>query len=241
MFVANGDPHTMITAPRFQRYSTRLSGVQEEYTSDSVFAFDLEPAGVIVRQDFGAPGPVLSRGGPPLLLAMVEGHDVFAYSESGTAGWGQIYVLRSDGTLSLLRSNENAHVATPASDGTRLYWTETYGAMDTTAQQARTELWSAPYTADPAALAASATRFAVIQKTTMPLSAIAFGGVVALATRSGVFAARLSSGAVVSVDPGPGRTFSTLVAVTGSELWSIEGDVKDIYNLSLTRISLGTW
>jgi hypothetical protein len=120
MFVAHGDPHTMITAPTFQRYSQRLSGVQEEYASDSVFAFDREPPAVVVREDFGANAPVQSHGGPPLLLAMVEGRDVFAYSEFGTAGWGQLYVLRPDGTLTLLRSNPTAHVGTPASDGTHL-------------------------------------------------------------------------------------------------------------------------
>ncbi len=246
LFVANGDPHKMITAPQFQRYSPRLSGLQEEYASDFVFAFDVEAAGFVARTHFGSGKLSLSppRNVPPLLLAMVEGQDVFAYSEVGTAGWGQLYVLRADGTLALLRSNPNAHVATPASDGTRLYWTETYGSMDDTAQQTRTELWSAPYTADPVQLAATARKFAVIPNAPMPLSAVAFGGLVALATRdgiSGIFVARLSDGTVISVDPGPGRYFSTLIAVTASELWSIESDVTDVYMGSLTRISLGIW
>ncbi len=207
LFVANGDPLTMITAPQFQRYSPRLSGLQEEYASDLLFAFDIEAAGFVARTNFGSGRVFLSptSNAPPLLLAMVEGNDVFAYSEFGTAGWGQLYVLRPDGALVLLRSNPNAHVATPASDGTRLYWTETYGSMDDTAQQARTELWSAPYTADPTQLASTASKFAVIVDAQMPLSIVAFRGLVALATRdgvSGMFVARLSDGAVIPVAPG---------------------------------------
>jgi hypothetical protein len=242
MFVANGTPQTMITAPAFQRYSPRLSGVQEEYTSDSVFAFDMEGAGVVARTGIGSAILVRSpAGAPPLLLAMVEGQDVLAYSESGTAGWGQLYVLRDDGTLPLLRSNAQAHVATPASDGARLYWTETYGAMDTTTQQIRTELWSAPYTADPAQLASTAVRFAVIPKTTMPIAAIAFGGLFALGTRTAVYVARFADGNVVQPNPGPNRQFSTLVTVTASELWSVERDTSDASKLPLTRIALGAW
>jgi hypothetical protein len=150
-------------------------------------------------------------------------------------------VLRDDGTLPLLHSNAQAHVATPASDGARLYWTETYGVMDTTAQQTRTELWSAAYTADPAQLASTAVRFAVIPKTTMPIAAIAFGGLFALGTRTAVYVARFADGKVVQPNPGPNRQFSTLVTVTASELWSVERDTSDASKLPLTRIALGAW
>lgn len=242
MFVASGPPQAMITGPVFQRYSSRLSGVQEEYASDSVFAFDMESAGVVARTSVASAILVRSpAGSPPLLLAMVEGQDVLAYSEAGTAGWGQLYALREDGTLPLLRSNAQAHVATPAFDGARLYWTETYGATDTTAQQTRTELWSAPYTSDPAQLAATAARFAVIANTTMPISAIAFRGLFAIGTRTAAYVARFADGMVVQPTPGPNRQFATLVAVTPSELWSIERNTNDASKLPLTRVSLGAW
>jgi hypothetical protein len=202
----------------------------------------MEPAGTIGRVDTSTPALVRSpAGAPAMLLALVEGHDVFGYSEVGTPGWGQLYVLREDGTLVLLRSNSQAHIASPASDGTRLYWTETYGAKDTTAPQVRTELWSTPYTVDPTQLGSSASRFATITNAGMPTSAVAFGGLVALSTRSGVYIARLADGKVIQPSPGPSRGFSVLVAVTPSELWSLEGSPTSFYAQFLTRIGLGAW
>jgi hypothetical protein len=242
VYLANGDPHTMTTAPRFSAYPGRLDGLQTTLASDFTFALDLQPAGFLARATFGTTNFVVSPlPMAPLSLAMVEGHDVLGYSEHGSAGWGQLYTFDGSGTLSLLRANPSAHVAAPASDGTRLYWTETYGSTDLTAPQTQTELWSAPYTADPNQLAATASRFAVIPSTTLPLSAVAFGGLVALQTRSSVYVARLSDGKVIQPSPGQGRSFSAMVAVTASELWSMETDASGYYDAYLTRISLGSW
>jgi hypothetical protein len=240
-FVANGPPAAMTADPSLQRFSDVLTGVQETLASDRVFAFDLEPQGIIARTDFGSGTVQQARGTFGLLLAMVEGDDVFAISEHGTAGWGQIYTVDASGTLALLRSNTSAHVATPASDGTRIYWTETYGSMDVQAQQTSTELWSAPYTADASTLAATAAKFATIQNTTVPIQAIAFGGLFAVIFGStSLYVGRVSDGKVIPVDPGPNRYFETMAAVTPSELWVIESATQ-APSSSLARIGLGTW
>jgi hypothetical protein len=241
-YVANGDPPSMMEDPLLHPYSSPLTGFQDRLASDRVFAFDLEPQGIIARTDFGSGTLQQAKGNVGLLLSMVEGDDVFAYSEEGSAGWGQLYVVDATGTLTLLRSNPSAHVATPASDGTRIYWTETYGSSDVTQPQTSTEFWSAPYTADPVALAATASKFATIQNPQLPITSIAFGGLMAMSNRNNtVFIARVGDGKVIQPSPGPSRYFSGLVAVTPSELWAIESIPQGSPNSSLSRIGLGTW
>jgi hypothetical protein len=241
-YVANGPPSVIGDDPPIQRYSNSLLGFQERFASDKVFAFDLEPQGIIARTNIGSGTLQQAQGNVPLLLSMVEGNDVFAYSQSGTSGWGQLYVVDASGKLTLLRSNPNAHVATPASDGIRIYWTETYGSIDVTQPQARTEFWSAPYTADPSALAATATKFAVASNTQFPISSLAFNGLMSVLTRGNVvYVVRLSDGAIVQPSPGPNRAFEILVAVTSAELWAIESVVHGAPNSALSRIGLGTW
>jgi hypothetical protein len=53
--------------------------------------------------------------------------------------------------------------------------------------------------------------------------------------------ALVADGMVVQPTPGPNRQFATLVAVTASELWSIERNTNDASKLPLTRVSLGAW
>jgi hypothetical protein len=238
VFVANGSPASMTSDPSLQRFSDAVVGVQETLASDRVFAFDLEPQGIIGRTDFGSGTVQQARGTFGLILAMVEGDDVFAISEHGTAGWGQIYTIDANGTLALLRSNASAHVATPTSDGTRIYWTETYGSQDVLAQQTSTELWSAPYTADPATLAATATKLGAIPNTLLPVQAIAFSGLFAILFRSSdVYLGRVSDGRIIQVDPGAPRYFSVLLAATPTELWAIQS-APQAASSSLSRIGL---
>jgi hypothetical protein len=242
LYVANGVPASMVADPSLQRFSDALQGVQETLASDRVFAFDLEPQGIIARTDFGSGTLHQAKGNVGLLLSMVEGDDVFAYSQHGTAGWGQLYEVDATGALTLLRSNPSAHVATPASDGSRIYWTETYGSTDLTQMQTRMELWSASYTADPAALTATASKFAEVQSPQIPITAIAFAGLMAVSTGDNtVYVARRTDGKVIQPSAGPNRAFEILVAVTPSELWAIESIPHGAPNSSLSRIGLGTW
>jgi hypothetical protein len=241
-YVANGSPQVAMADPPLQQYSTTALGFQERLASDRVFAFDLEPQGIIARTDFGSGTLQQAQGTVGLLLSMVEGEDVFAISEHGDAGWGQIYTVDANGTLALLRSNPNAHVATPACDGSRIYWTETYGTTDVLADQTRTEFWSAPYTADAATLASTAGKIAEVPNRMLPISAVAFAELVAVSTRDNtVYVVRLTDGKVIQPDPGPNRYFSGLIAVTATELWTIESVNQGAPNSSLARIGLGSW
>jgi hypothetical protein len=241
-YAASGALNAMTNDPPLQRYSPALPTFQDDIASDRVFAYDLEPQGLIGRLELDSGVLHQAKGTMGLLLDMVEGDDVFAISEHGTAGWGQIYTVDATGKLALLRSNTSAHVATPASDGTRIYWTETYGSQDVLVQQARMEIWSAPYTADAGTLAATATKLAEVPNTLIPLEAVAFDGLVAVVERGGsVYVARQSDGKVIQPDPGPSRRYSQLVAVTPTELWVTESNSPGPPSTSLSRIGLGTW
>jgi hypothetical protein len=242
LYVANGSPPPMMDDPPLQQYSNTRLGFQERLASDRVFAFDIEPQGIIARTDFGSGTLQQAKGNVGLLLSMVEGDDVFAYSEQGDAGWGQLYVVDASGTLALLRANPSAHVATPASDGTRIYWTETYGSTNVLQPQTRLEFWSAPYTADPAALAGTGAKVAEVQNPQLPIASIAFGGLMAVLTRDNtVYVARVADGKVIQPSAGPNRGFEILIAVTPSELWAIESIPNGAPNSSLSRIGLGAW
>jgi hypothetical protein len=94
----------------------------------------------------------------PLLLDMVWHDDVYATSEHGTAGWSQEYRVNADGSTTLFLSVSNAHAGQLRTDGTTLFWTQTYGTPNLNVAQQRVEVWSAPYSSDPAAVAANARR-----------------------------------------------------------------------------------
>jgi hypothetical protein len=241
-YLATGSPQAMMAAPSLQSYLATPAALQERLASDRVFAFDVEPEGIIARTELGSGTLQQVKAKVGLLLAMVEGDDVFAISEHGDKGWGQIYTVDASGHLALLRSNPTAHVATPATDGSRIYWTETYGSTDVLADQTRTEFWSAPYTADAATLGATAAKLAEVPNRMLPITAIAFGGLLAVSTRdNSVYVVRASDGKVIQPDPGPNRYFAGIIAVTPTELWTIESGYQGPPNAFLARIGLGAW
>jgi hypothetical protein len=237
-YVAHGDPQTMLTSPSFTEYTRLLTGDQDTLASDSTFAFDAPD--YLVRVDFAAATlntQPLTMPMTWLSLADVEGSDVFG--ATSYTPWEQLYVFRADLSLALLRSNSMAHVGTPTSDGTRLYWTETYGSTGGT--QTLTELWSAPYTTDPTQLAATAAKIAAVPNAYIPQSAVAFGGLMAVVTSNGAVVARVSDGKTQQVSSGPGRHIIEVIAVTPSELWAMEDETTVYSPWHLTRLSLSEW
>ena len=241
--VAHGIPSAMLGSPSFTTYTRLLPGLQDVGASDSLFAFDTP--GALVRADFGATALAVGSTNVSLWLALVEGADVFGATTNLPQ---QMFAFHQGGSPELLRANPNADVGSPASDGTRLYWTETYGPSGGPRQ---IELWSAPYTSDPAQLAATASRFATVSSTLDPAGAraVAFGGVMAVPnasqaqpTMTTAIVGRVSDGKIIQVNPGPGRYIGQVVALTPSELWAITVDSNSAgFHGYLSRISLGDW
>lgn len=249
MSVATGTPQDLASRPTFFRVAPAAligQGIQEVNASDSTVAFDVEPAGTVFRAAVGSAGSQEGkRPHPPLLLQRVEGEDVYGLAEHGTAGWGQFYRVDADGSVVLYRSNPNAHVGVMRTDGTTLFWTETYGTTDVVSSyQTRAEVWAAPYTRDPVQLASTARKLADVVDPILgvPLDAIAFNGLFAFTTnRSHVsWVVRASDGSAKRVDPGASWNFPRLglTYVTNTELWSL---ILKPNGEGLARLPLGTW
>ena len=244
--MANGNPMTMATAPTF----TTLGGLellpQEASASDSLFGFDLEPEGIIVQNNLGSAGITKTSktaGGLQLLLELVTGSDVYAFSAHGTGGYGQVYKVNLDGSFVLFRSNPTAHVSAMRTDGTSLFWVETYGSTNVNALQQSAEVWAAPYTNDPTTLAATAKKVATVPVSSPGIAgeAIAFSGLYAARFDSyNATLARLSDGATLVVSPGPSRYFWGLAFVSPSELWAAVGEGKQ-RGAALIRVQIPPW
>jgi len=242
-FVAAAAPASLAAAPRFVRIGSDLllAGIQSTGSSETTFGFDLG-GGAIGRAPLDGGSSYVTAAGPgQVSVAFVSRGDVFAQSNYGTAGWGQIYVMQPNNSLVLLRSNTNAHVSAIATDGPDVYWGETFGSMDLSAQQHDTQVWTAPYTDDPVQLATTARQIADIPGTTLPQLAIAFGGHYAFWTSSGTYVVRASDGAVVVAPKPIGYQYQQLVYVTDTELWAVMANSAGATGVAFARVTLGPW
>jgi hypothetical protein len=225
--------------PGFQQ----IFSVQETATSDSVFAFDIVPSSDVYRTtiDSGSVQTTLGKQtGEALLLSFVEGSDVFAYSEHGTSGYAQIYTVAADGTPVLLRGATDHDVSALATDGTSLAWSETWTPTDGGAPTL--QFWTAPYTADPTTLAATATQIATAQGVGAPFQSVAFGGIYTVYDgAAGQFVVRLSDGHVLNPQPPAGYDFWKASYVSNTELWIGLSITNGPNAVAFRRIPLGTW
>jgi hypothetical protein len=230
------------TAKR-KRSFLRLTGVpwrlavQDHAMSATTLAFDLEPGGIVYRTSVGAAeaAKTAGRGGPPLLLDFVQGDEVFALS--GT-GWTQEYIVRADGTPDLLRSATARHATGFAADARTLFWTEAYGGSAPTDRPTSFEVWSAPFTSDAHALAASARLLAMVHGDGFPSGATAADGAYAVVTGHCAELVDGASGAVREVCAGPGAYFGGRVFVAGGFLWGVVGLTAGPRNFTVRRIRL---
>ncbi len=244
LYASTGSPGSIATLPHFEKFAgiqTNGLGIHQVKASNTTFALDDEPAGVVFRGAVGSKTVQAARSPhPPLFLEAVYGDDVYAESEHGTANWGQSYRVDADGSVVLIRSNANAHVGGLRSDGATLFWTETYGTQDVNGTQSRAEVWAAPYTRDTTQLASTARLLATITDPMLgvTLYATAGNGIYAFMTSLSrpAWVVRASDGAVKPVDPGPASSrFLEPVMLTPTELWITGGET----HLHLRRYSLG--
>jgi hypothetical protein len=180
-----------------------------------------------------------------LLFEFIEGDTIFAKSNSGTTGWGQEYVIDAMGKVALFRSRPNAHVFGTCSDGKSLAWTETYGSVNPLDPQTLTEVWSAPFTSDPAVLANTAKKIAVLPNASMSDDVKCFNGYYAWA-RNDLYVVRLSDGALVTATSSWPPKFRDhgLLYVTSTEVWDeAEGPMGDAGAIgnAIMRFKLPAW
>lgn len=176
----------------------------------SLLATRNSSAGKVFRMPFGSNQAVTVSTPPgvsPLILGMVEGNDVFAMSEYGTANWMQWYRADADGQARLALSRPDAHVTHLRSDGTSLFWLEASGNSSDFWPQPKVEAWTAPYSSDLEAIRTSARRIKDVSGTlARVVEAIAFDGLYAFAgLLEFIVIVRGADGAMQIVDVGPNR------------------------------------
>ncbi len=220
--------------------STERLGLEYLYNDYKMLTCDLSG-------DVAAPCVKVNLASAPALLLFdfIEGDTIFATSNYGTTGWEQEYVIDPNGKVALFRANPKAHIDGTCSDGNTLVWTETYGSVNSGDPQTLTEIWSAPFTSNPATLASTAKKIAVLPKASVSNRVKCFNGYYAWA-RNDLYVVRLSDGAVVT---GPTwflkpKGDQLPAYVTSTEVWeNVHGPVDDAgtFGNRLMRFTLPAW
>jgi sulfatase modifying factor 1 len=230
-----------LQSPSFESLdgTSPLVGAQTTLGSDQLLAFDSPLSGFIARWPLGSSGVVLSkRPAPaPVLLDLVEQSDIYAFSVHGTEGWQQEYIVEPDGTVTAYRTEPDAHVVAFATDGATMFWSEASGAPYWSYNQPNITVWSAPYTNDPAQLAATARVLTTLPVSyTTPGSAIAFQSMYVTApVPFNVAYIANADGGVQQVEAGPSWMFASLLLVSPTELWAVMSNVNGPSGVALAR------
>ncbi len=175
------------------------NGIQETYSTDTIFAYDREPGGQIGRWSSGGGTSETSIKGVPMLLQFAERDDVFAISQDGSSlGLDQFYVWPEGAAgLQLLIDNPR-HIRTMGSDGATLFWVECDPLL-ADGGLGSCDAYAAPYTTSPAALAASRRWLGPLPEGGAG-SALGFNGLFAVTlVDGGVRTYRASDGATVKI------------------------------------------
>ena len=126
---------------------------QEILVSASAHAAAVQPAGILELYEGGRTTSLRGRSGEELGPAFLIGGDVF------WEGWGAGYVVRvyhgdvATGATLFYETPDGSDLKGFATDGIDMAWTQGYGPRPGSFRFDRYELWTAPFTADTAALA----------------------------------------------------------------------------------------
>jgi hypothetical protein len=246
LFLAHGPPSQVLSAPSFLWVADQQEAlsIQEMFASDTAMAWDAPLGGVLGRVAAGAtPYQPQANGHPAMLFEAMEGDYAFAYSEHGTTGWWQEYVMGPDAKIVLYRDRPGRDVVAFRTDGSTMFWSEVYGSPNPGGAQPNMEVWSAPYTADPARLATTARQVATVANPYFPLDAAAFSGLYAVVSSpTTCVVVRGSDGAQQTVVAGGNWVFTRVVAVTPSEVWATMSiGPNGPAEIALARYALGPW
>jgi hypothetical protein len=246
LFLAHGPPAQVLSTPSFLWVADKQEAlsIQEMFASDTAMAWDAPLGGVLGRVEVGAtPYQPQANGHPAMLFEAMEGDYAFAYSEYGTKGWWQEYVMGPDAKIVLYRDAPSRNVMRFRTDGTTMFWVEWFGGASPTGAQPNLEVWSAPYTTDPSQLAGTARKLATIANPYYPLDAAAFSGMYAVTPNpSTCVVVRASDGAQQTIAAGGGNWgFADIVAVTPTDVWAVMSVLKGPSEIALARYALGPW
>jgi hypothetical protein len=243
MGLAYGTPAELMAGPGFisvppnPRDTARYWGA-----SATTYAFDTAFTAVVTRipiaTDIATSTPSCA---PPLVFDFVAGDDVFAHLNDGSA-WRTEYLVHADGSVALYRARADGHVSAFATDGTTMFWVESYGASDPTAVPTNFDVYAAPYTSDAATLDASATKVAsYADPAAIPRLAVAFGGIYGVEGGGGAeFIVRRSDGASQTVQLPAGESFYWPLIVNNTEFWGTVRATSQ-HNVAVWRIPLAAW
>jgi hypothetical protein len=218
------------------------STVVRTSASDTTLALEFQPVSLLGRVD-GTSTHVTVTSKIALTFPLVVGSDVYAVDQTGTDGWARIMRVDADGSLTEYRAVPGHRVATPASDGTTMYWTECYGGSDPTSNvQPNVEMWAAPYTNDPTTLAATAQKVATLgTHCVYDQQQLAQNGMFFAISGLTNYVWRKSDGKLLSFTNGGNRATWYPLYISQGEYWSIEAVQGGPKGVALTRIQLGPW
>jgi hypothetical protein len=250
IFFGQGTVRNIFAPPSFECVWTTPPGslnfMQEHAISDTTFAFDTTDYTVFRTNTDGGWAATYQAGSQGaqlgLLLDFVAKDDVYAFTNDN--GFQREYLVQPDGTPVLYRGVANRFVTAVATDGTTMFWTESFGASTPGGTPTSFEAWAAPYTNDPATLEATAHRVAVISGNNPPNAATAAAGLYAIGSSvTNLTLVRLSDGAIHNFMPASSNPLLHLFDVTyvsPSEIWVIVKTDQLTTNY-LRRYDLGTW
>ena len=122
--------------------------------SDTTFAFEMNLSGAIVRGLTGTSSLVRTNWPYRLNTPIVVGDDVSAVNEHGTGdGWYREARIVADASVSIFREAPQRHISGMVTDGSDWYWAKSYGSGNPNdLVQPNVEIYTSPYTSDPATL-----------------------------------------------------------------------------------------
>jgi hypothetical protein len=243
MGLAFGTPASLMAGPGFASVPPNPRDTERYWgASTTTYAFDTAFTAVVARVPIGVNVAISTPAcAPPLVFNFVEGNDVFA-NLNDTSQWQVEYLVHSDGSVTLYRAVSGHHVSAFATDGTTMFWVESYGNPVPSGIPTQFDVYSAPYTADAATLDATATKIAsYVDPTSLPSVGVAFAGLYAVDAGVGrVFIVRNSNDEQQLVTLPAGESYYSLLFATTTEFW---GTVRATaqHNEAVWRVPLGAW
>jgi hypothetical protein len=211
--------------------------------SDTTIAFELSSIHRVVRAKVGSPDYTFTNG-VKLSYMQTHGDDVYAKNEFGIDGWDRVMRIDADGSTTPFIAPTKRHASRPITDETTWMWSESYGAVDSTEDpQPTNDLFSAPYTNDPATLKLTQKKIVTLpQGTAKIVNGVARAGYFAFqATRNETYVVRASDGKVQTVPNVGGKRCWMVVHVTENDLWCIEEEISGPTGGSVTKTTLDPW
>lgn len=243
---ASGVPPSVVNSPAFDvlqpTFNLATDILQTFGASDKTLAFDLAPAGQIVRQSAGSSSYVRTKG-ETLFVPLVSGNDVYAWQEYGPAGWSREFRVDPDGSTTVFREVPQHKVGAMTTDGATIWWIEAYGLSDpTNLIQPTTDVFSAPYTSDPVTLGSTASKVGSLSNARFSMLSATFNGILAYTTNTTTYLIRKSDAKTRQVSQGTGQFATVPIYVSDTDWYAVQTSWGNGPHVtSLTKTQLSSW